>query len=143
MSESRLCDKCIFTLLQLLSKEEILFLILLKKNSIINPQLSLNEKDLLDLVNANFDKEVSMYGLRKMLYRLTANNFITGQKFSSMKYYLNVNGLRGVAIYNAYVAKQLKANKEVNIVDASEEKPLIEESKENTTKKRSNRKRGK
>lgn len=95
MSESRLCDKCIFTLLQLLSKEEILFLILLKKNSIINPQLSLNEKDLLDLVNANFDKEVSMYGLRKMLYRLTANNFITGQKFSSMKYYLNVNGLRG------------------------------------------------
>lgn len=150
MNENKLCNQCIFTLLQLMSKEEILLLITMKKNNIINPQLSLNEKDLLELANKSFDKKVSIYSLRKMIYRLLATNFITGQKFTTMKFYLTINGIKAIQIYNSFISKQLKANKEVilDIVDdSSSDNNLIEDKEEvkkvsNNKKKKSNRMKG-
>lgn len=106
------CDNCIYMLLNNLTGLEVRLLSLMKNNNLINAQMSNNENELLDLVNTDLDEEVSIYTLRKMIYRLTAVGFISGSKFTTMKYYLNENGMRAVKIFGAMLKKQLSQAQE-------------------------------
>lgn len=130
----KLCNNCILILLKLLDKEEILLLNALQKNNYINSQMSLDEKGLLELFNSMDKKnQITIYKIRKYIMRLTAVNFISGNKFSSYKFYINENGLRAVRIYQEYVKRQLVTSNSIsnNSIPVIEEKELT-----NTTKRK-------
>lgn len=130
----KLCNNCILILLKLLDKEEILLLNALQKNNYINSQMSLDEKGLLELFNSMDKKnQITIYKIRKYIMRLTAVNFISGNKFSSYKFYINENGLRSVRIYQEYVKRQLVTSNNIsnNSIPVIEEKELT-----NTTKRK-------
>lgn len=130
----KLCNNCILILLKLLDKEEILLLNALQKNNYINSQMSLDEKGLLELFNSMDKKnQITIYKIRKYIMRLTAVNFISGNKFSSYKFYINENGLRAVRIYQEYVKRQLVTSNNIsnNSIPVIEEKELT-----NTTKRK-------
>lgn len=130
----KLCNNCILILLKLLDKEEILLLNALQKNNYINSQMSLDEKGLLELFNSMDKKnQITIYKIRKYIMRLTAVNFISGNKFSSYKFYINENGLRAVRIYQEYVKRQLVTSNNIsnNSIPIIEEKELT-----NTTKRK-------
>lgn len=129
----KLCNNCILILLKLLDKEEILLLNALQKNSYINSQMSLDEKGLLDLFNSMDKKnQITIYKIRKYVMRLTAVNFISGNKFSSYKFYINENGLRAVRIYQEYVKRQLVTSNSISNNNIS----VIEEKEVTSTTKR-------
>lgn len=129
----KLCNNCILILLKLLDKEEILLLNALQKNSYINSQMSLDEKGLLDLFNSMDKKnQITIYKIRKYVMRLTAVNFISGNKFSSYKFYINENGLRAVRIYQEYVKRQLVTSNSIS----NNSIPVIEEKEVTSTTKR-------
>lgn len=111
MAKNRLCDECIAQLIQGLSQDEIYLIVVMNKKKLINPQLSYNEKELLELINSN-KKKITIYNLRKMIYRLTAVQFIAGNKFGTLKYYLTTSGIRAVSIYNAFVNYQMNMIKD-------------------------------
>lgn len=129
----KLCNNCILILLKLLDKEEILLLNALQKNNYINSQMSLDEKGLLELFNSMDKKnQITIYKIRKYIMRLTAVNFISGNKFSSYKFYINENGLRAVRIYQEYVKRQLVTSNSIS----NNSIPVIEEKEITSTTKR-------
>lgn len=129
----KLCNNCILILLKLLNKEEILLLNALQKNNYINSQMSLDEKGLLELFNSMDKKnQITIYKIRKYIMRLTAVNFISGNKFSSYKFYINENGLRAVRIYQEYVKRQLVTSNSIS----NNSIPVIEEKEVTSTTKR-------
>lgn len=129
----KLCNNCILILLKLLDKEEILLLNALQKNNYINSQMSLDEKGLLELFNSMDKKnQITIYKIRKYIMRLTAVNFISGNKFSSYKFYINENGLRAVRIYQEYVKRQLVTSNSIS----NNSIPVIEEKEVTITTKR-------
>lgn len=129
----KLCNNCILILLKLLDKEEILLLNALQKNNYINSQMSLDEKGLLELFNSMDKKnQITIYKIRKYIMRLTAVNFISGNKFSSYKFYINENGLRAVRIYQEYVKRQLVTSNSIS----NNSIPVIEEKEATSTTKR-------
>lgn len=129
----KLCNNCILILLKLLDKEEILLLNALQKNNYINSQMSLDEKGLLELFNSMDKKnQITIYKIRKYIMRLTAVNFISGNKFSSYKFYINENGLRAVRIYQEYVKRQLVTSNSIS----NNSIPVIEEKEVTSTTKR-------
>lgn len=129
----KLCNNCILILLKLLDKKEILLLNALQKNNYINSQMSLDEKGLLDLFNSMDKKnQITIYKIRKYVMRLTAVNFISGNKFSSYKFYINENGLRAVRIYQEYVKRQLVTSNSIS----NNSIPVIEEKEVTSTTKR-------
>jgi hypothetical protein len=114
-----LSDDALSVILDNLKQSEVLLLSNMRDKSCINPQMSLDESGLINLI-----KEMTPYKIKFTIERLKVTGLIGTTKQGITKYYITTDGIRLLQIFQANVIATKTMAEEIPDIEQEKSKPI-------------------
>lgn len=120
IKKQELNDESLEVILERLKQDEVKLLSAMRDKNCINSQLSLDESGLINLV-----KGLTPYKIKFIIERLKVTGLINTVKQGITKYYITIDGLRILQIFQANVMETASLAKSVPQIVESNPEPII------------------